>query len=47
MNSKPKTVEEYIKQFPKSTQTLLKQVRAVIRHCARSRRTNRIWNARV
>ena len=34
MNTKPTTVEEYIKQFPKSTQTLLKQVRAVIRETA-------------
>ena len=34
MNTKPTTVEEYIKSFPKSTQVLLKQVRAVIKEYA-------------
>jgi uncharacterized protein YdhG (YjbR/CyaY superfamily) len=34
MNTKPTTVEEYIKAFPKSTQFLLKQVRAVIKENA-------------
>ena len=31
MNTKPSTIEEYIKGFPKSTQTLLKQVRKAIK----------------
>ncbi len=34
MNTKPTSVEEYIKSFPKSTQVLLKQVRAVIKEIA-------------
>ena len=34
MNTKPTTVNEYIKSFPKSTQILLKQVRAVIKEAA-------------
>lgn len=34
MNTKPTTVEEYIRAFPNSTQVLLKQVRAVIKENA-------------
>ena len=34
MNTKPLNVEEYIKSFPKSTQTLLKQVRKAIKENA-------------
>ncbi len=34
MNKKPTTVNEYIKSFPKSTQVLLKEVRAVIKETA-------------
>ena len=34
MNTKPTTVDEYIKSFPKPTQVLLKQVRAVIKENA-------------
>ena len=34
MNTKPTTVNEYIKSFPKPTQVLLKQVRAVIKEAA-------------
>ena len=32
--NKPKSVEEYIKAFPKSTRVLLKQGRAVIKEAA-------------
>ena len=34
MNTKPLSVDEYIKSFPKPTQVLLKQVRAVIKENA-------------
>jgi uncharacterized protein YdhG (YjbR/CyaY superfamily) len=34
MNTKPTTVDEYIKAFPKITQVLLKQVREVIKETA-------------
>lgn len=34
MNKKPSTVDDYIKSFPKSTQILLKQIRAVIKDAA-------------